>query len=152
MKKLYYSYENFKKDTHLLLKNLQHFDTIVGISRGGLTLSQAIAESLEIRDVQTIQTRLYDCDKKRECITIIDNTSLKEDSTVLIVDDIADSGETLKEVVEYFTCKYPTIKFKTVTLFYKKSSVYKPTYWVNEATCWIEFFWEVDFKLQKHTQ
>jgi xanthine phosphoribosyltransferase len=149
MKKLYYSYENFKKDTHLLLKNLQHFDTIVGISRGGLTLSQAIAESLEIRDVQTIQTRLYDNDKKRDCITILDNTLLRDNSKVLVVDDIADSGETLQEVMQHLQNNNPTCSFASAVLFYKKTSVYKPTYWVNEATCWIEFFWEVDFRLQK---
>ena len=147
MIKKYYSYNEFKKDTNKLLKQLKRYDTVIGISRGGLTLSQAISEALDIRDVQTIQTRLYDCDKKRECITLIDNTLLRDNTKILVIDDIADSGETLKEVMEYLQNKYPTCSFESVTLFYKKTSVYKPTYWINEATCWIEFFWEVDFTL-----
>jgi xanthine phosphoribosyltransferase len=145
MKKLYYSYEDFKNDTRNLIVKLQPYDTIIGISRGGLTLSQAIAEALDIRDVQTIQTQLYDTDKKRDLIFIVDNTSLKENTKVLVVDDIADSGETLKEVMGYLKKKYPKISFESATLFYKHSSCYEPTYWVREATCWIEFFWEVDF-------
>jgi xanthine phosphoribosyltransferase len=147
MKKLYYSYTTFKSDTIKLLKMLNEYDTIIGISRGGLTLSQAISEALDIRDVQTVQTRLYDCDKKRECITLIDNTYLRDNTKILVVDDIADSGETLKEVMEFLQNKYPTCSFESATIFYKKTSVYKPTYWINEATCWIEFFWEVDFTL-----
>jgi len=149
MKKIYYDYETFKHDTRTLLQTLpKEFDAIVAISRGGLTLAQAIAESLNIRDLQTIQTQLYDQTQKRQTITIVDNTSLAQNYTkVLVVDDIADSGETLKEVMTHLQKRYPHIVFKSTTLFYKHTSVYEPTYWVKEANAWIEFFWEVDFIL-----
>ena len=149
MEKKYYSYNMFKADTIQLLKTLQNsrFDTIVGLSRGGLSLAQAIAESLELRDLQTVQTQLYNTTEKNSSLRLVDNTSLKEGRKILVVDDIADSGETLQVVVSYLQKKYPTCDFESATLFYNKSSVYEPTYWVNEATCWIEFFWETDFKL-----
>ena len=146
MEKLYYSYEMFKNDTLALIDSFDtQFDTVIGIARGGLTLAQAISEALEIRNVQTVQTQLYDKQVKRDCITVVANCSLQQSQNILIVDDIADSGETLQNIMEYFQKEYPTINFKSATLFYKKSSVYEPNYWIKEATGWIDFFWEVDF-------
>jgi len=40
---------------------------------------------------------------------------------------------------------FKEIEFKSATLFYKKSSIYEPHFWINEANNWIEFFWEKDF-------
>lgn len=64
----YYSYENFKVDTNTLIKKVEslHFEAIVAVARGGLTLSHAIAEGLDIRQVQSIRTELYDKSLKRE--------------------------------------------------------------------------------------
>ncbi len=148
MKKIYYSYDEFRKNTLQLLQKLpqKEFDTIIGVARGGLTLAHMISEALDIRNVQSISTQLYDDTQKRDCITITDTCSLEESKKVLLVDDIADSGETLKALYNHLTLTYPHLHFKTATLFYKQSSVYEPDYWVKEANAWIEFFWEVDFK------
>ena len=149
MKKIYYSYDEFRTDTLQLLQKLprEEFDTIIGIARGGLTLAHMLSEALGIRNVQSISTQLYDDTQKRDCITITETCSLETSKNVLLVDDIADSGETLKALYNHLTLTYPQLHFKTATLFYKQSSVYEPDYWVKEATAWIEFFWEVDFKL-----
>jgi len=146
MEKLYYSYEDFRKDVLALLPKLQnHYDTLIGISRGGLTLTQALAEALDIRNVQTLRTISYDTTQKRDDFLLIDNTDLHLSKKVLIVDDISDSGETLLKVMRYLTTKYPKTTFETVTLFYKETSLYKPTFYANISTQWINFFWEVDF-------
>ena len=149
MKKIYYSYDEFRTDTLQLLQKLprEEFDTIIGIARGGLTLAHMLSEALGIRNVQSISTQLYDDTQKRDCITITETCSLETSKNVLLVDDIADSGETLKALYNHLTLTYPQLHFKTATLFYKQSSVYEPDYWIKEATAWIEFFWEVDFKL-----
>lgn len=144
----YYSYEQFATDTNKLIKKVKDFkpDAIIGIARGGLTLSHAVAEGLNIREVQTLRTELYDEDTKRSCITIHNTVRLCEINKVLVLDDIADSGDTLKAVMESLECGNTQIEFKSATLFYKKTSVYKPDYWINEADDWIDFFWERDFK------
>ncbi len=147
MKKEYYSYETFKNDTNSLLQRLpKEYNTIVAITRGGLSFAQALSEALNIRNLQTIQAQLYHEEKKGEKITIIDNTNLQNCKKVLVVDDIADSGETFQAVMQHLEQKYPSCNFESTTLFYKKSSIYEPTYWVREATAWIDFFWEIDFK------
>ena len=145
----YYSYENFRDDTNKLNAKVKEFNpqTIVAIARGGLTLSHAMAEGLEIRDVQSIRTELYDETCKRDELSIFGECTLHEVKRVLVVDDIADSGETLKVVMNDLISKNKNIEFKSATLFYKKTSIYKPDFWINEAKEWIEFFWERDFKI-----
>ena len=146
--KQYYSYDFFKKDTLALLKQLENFkpQSVVGIARGGLTLSHALAEGMDIREVQTIRTELYDGSSKREELTLFGECNFEGKKRVLVVDDISDSGDTLVAIMNHLKSSFPDIEFKSATLFYKKTSKYEPHFWINEANNWIEFFWEVDFK------
>lgn len=144
----YYPYDNFKTDTNKLLLEVKEFqpEVLIGIARGGLTLSHAIAEGLNIRNIQTLSTELYDTTKKRDALSIKGFCEFGDAKRVLVVDDIADSGETLKAIMEMLHTRHPKVEFKTATLFYKKTSVYEPDFWINEADDWIDFFWERDFK------
>ena len=147
MKKIYYSYEEFKDDTRLLVPLLkkERFDAIVAIARGGLIFAHALAQALDIRNVQSLSTQLYDDTQQRDCIEIQENCSLEQSKKVLVVDDIADSGETLKAVLHRLQSSFVKTDFATVTLFYKESACIKPDFWARHADCWIEFFWEKDF-------
>ena len=143
----YYSYENFKNDTKVLIEKVKDsdFDAIVAIARGGLTLAHVMGEGLDIRQVQSIRTELYDKTKKREALSIFGKCEFKNAKKVLVVDDISDSGDTLKAVMQHLKRDFKDIEFSSATLFYKKSSIYEPDYWINEAVEWIDFFWESDF-------
>jgi xanthine phosphoribosyltransferase len=145
--KQYYPYEEFKKDTNALIRELKDFEpeAIVGVARGGLTLSHALAEGMDLREVQTLRTELYDDSCKREELTLFDSCDFVGKKRVVVVDDIADSGETLSIIMKHLEEKFQDVEFKSATLFYKKSSVYEPHFWINEANAWIEFFWEKDF-------
>ena len=144
--KQYYSYDDFRLDTNKLIQAVKPFEAeaILSIARGGYTLAHAMAEGLDIRDVQSIRTELYDKECKREDIKLFGVCAF-DVKRVLVVDDIADSGETLAFIMNYLRENFPEIEFESVTLFYKKTSIYEPDYWVNEASAWIEFFWEKDF-------
>jgi xanthine phosphoribosyltransferase len=145
----YYSYENFKNDTNKLISLVKDYDAnaIIGIARGGLSLAHGMAEGLDIRNVQTLRTELYDKGQKRECITLYGSCEFNEIKRVLVVDDIADSGETLDVVMKSLICGNSNIEFKSATLFYKHTSIYEPDFWLNEADDWIDFFWERDFSI-----
>ncbi|RLA73766.1 MAG: phosphoribosyltransferase [Epsilonproteobacteria bacterium] len=147
----YYSYEDFRCDTKKLLIQVKEFEAevIVGIARGGLTLSHALAEGMNIREVQTLRTELYDETCKRDMLSIFGDCNFRDISRVLVVDDISDSGDTLKAVMSHLKLEHTSIEFKSCTLFYKKTSVYEPHYWINEANDWIDFFWERDFNNTK---
>ena len=144
----YYSYENFKDDTNILISKLKdyQFDSIIAIARGGMTLSHVVAEGLDIRNVQSIRTELYDDTVKRKEITIFGKCKLDNGKRVLVLDDISDSGDTLKAVMKHLEDEFKDVEFHSATLFYKKTSVYEPDVWINEAKEWIDFFWESDFK------
>ncbi len=144
----YYPYHDFKIDTNKLIKEVKIFNpqAIVGIARGGLTLAHAMAEGLDIREVQTLRTELYDKSSKRNTLSIFDNCSFNNIERILVVDDIADSGETLEAIMKHLMKKHKTIEFKSATLFYKETSIYQPHFWINDADDWIDFFWERDFK------
>jgi len=145
----YYEYEKFKNDTNSLIKKVEGFkpQTIVGIARGGLTLAHCMAEGMDIREVQTLRTELYDKTCKREELTIFDSCAFGDVKRILVVDDISDSGETLDAIMKHLKEKYKDIEFKSATLFYKQTSIYEPHFWINEADDWIDFFWERDFKI-----
>jgi len=144
----YYSYENFRIDTRKLLLHVESFkpQVIVGIARGGLTLSHALAEGMDIREVQTLRTELYDKTCKRDALSIFGECKFSDVERVLVVDDISDSGDTLKAIMAHLQELHVEMEFKCCTLFYKKTSIYEPDFWINEADDWIDFFWERDFK------
>jgi len=138
----YYSPKEFLEDTKKLSVIIKKFDpqVIVPIARGGLTLAHYLSELLDIRDVFCINSIGYDGEKKLDSVKVF-NTPKIDKKRVLVVDDIADSGDTLKAVLDSIMIKNPHCEIKTATLFYKKSSVVQPDFTVCEATEWIEYFW-----------
>jgi xanthine phosphoribosyltransferase len=145
----YYAYEDFRDDSRELIKQMKSFDAraIIAIARGGLTIAHCIAEGMDIREVHSLRTELYDKTQKRDCISVFNTVALSHDiQRVLVLDDISDSGDTLKAVMEDLRMKHTNIEFRSATLFYKKTSSFEPDFWVKEAKEWIEFFWEKDFK------
>ena len=145
MEKRYYSYEDFLADAKLLVQKIDwKFDTIIPIARGGLTLGHLFGEYYNIREVYSINTIGYDDTDKLEDVNVFNIPDLGETKNVLIVDDIVDSGDTVIEVLKVLHQRYPGVTFKVASLFYKKSAKIAPDWYVQEADCWIEFFWSVD--------
>ena len=144
---IYYSYENFKTDIHLLAGKCEVFkpDILVAVARGGLTVSHALSMALNIRNVQSIRCESYDDDVQRESLWISGECDFTQSSRVLIVDDIVDSGKTLQTLIPALQKRYPTILFATASLFTKPTALIQPTYSLHEAHDWIDFFWERDF-------
>lgn len=98
--------------------------TIYGIPRGGLIISTCLSYSLD-------KPLILNSDK------ILDNT--------LIVDDIADSGKTLKEYKNNFNLTHN----KIATLILNKSSDIVPDFYsyLNTENKWINFPYELNSNL-----
>lgn len=147
MDKIYYPYDEFRDDLKLLVQKIdQPFDAILGIARGGLSMAQQLGEYYDLREVYAMNTIGYDGSKKKDSIEVFNIPDLKSASTVLIVDDIVDSGDTLVEVLDTLNTKYPNVTFHTASLFYKKTAKITPTWYVKEPKGWIDFFWTVDLR------
>jgi xanthine phosphoribosyltransferase len=148
LEKLYYSYELFKKDTQVLVDKCRDFEPeiLLAVARGGLTLSHLMAQALDMRNLYTLNSIHYEGELKLDTFNIFNIPDVSHAKKVLIVDDIVDSGETMREILKVLNEKFPNVEFKLATLFYKKTAVLKPDYSVREANEWIDFFWEVDVK------
>ena len=145
MNKYYYNYNEYISDIKELTNLINwKFDTIVGIARGGLTLSHTLGEYYDIRDVYSINTIGYNNDKKLDSIEIFNVPNLQKSKNILILDDIVDSGDTLELVIKTLSLKYPKCTFKSASIFYKKTAIVQPNWSVKEAKEWIEFFWSID--------
>ncbi len=147
MTKIYYPYEEFKNDLKTITQKIdQPFDAILGIARGGLSMAQMLGEHYNLRTVYAINTIGYEDTQKNTSVEVFNVPDLKEAKTVLVVDDIVDSGDTLVEVLGVLNDKYPHISFLTASIFYKTTARIKPTWYVKEPKGWIEFFWSEDLK------
>ena len=142
----YYAYEEFIHDTNKLIELSKDYkaDTLLAIARGGLTLGHFFASAVDNRRLFTINSVLYEKDERGKSCEIFNIPELKEAKKVLLLDDIVDSGQTIKEVLTLLKKCFPDVEFKIASLFYKPSAVIQPDYTVHEAKEWIEFFWEVD--------
>lgn len=145
--KIYYPYDEFREDLKVLITKIdQPFDAILGIARGGLSMAQMLGEYYDMREVYSINTIGYEDTHKNDSIEVFNIPELKDVKTVLIVDDIVDSGDTLVEVLAVLNGIYPNISFITASLFYKKTAKITPTWYVKEPKGWIEFFWSEDLR------
>ncbi len=143
--KIYYPYEEFRADLKALVAKIdQPFDTIIPISRGGLSMGQMLGEYYNIRAVYAINTIGYEGSKKLDSVRVWNLPDLQESKQVLVLDDIADSGETLERVLSVLHATYPSVRFWSATIFYKPTASIEPTWWVKEPAGWIEFFWSED--------
>jgi hypoxanthine phosphoribosyltransferase len=60
---------------------------------------------------------------------------------VMVVDDVADTGESLKVAVEHLeACGAKAIR--TATLYYKPQSCFKPDFFIVQTEQWVVFPWE----------
>lgn len=119
------------------------FDCIVGISRGGLVLTRIMSDLLEIQDVMITKSEYYtDLGERRKkpAITqkIQGNIFHKK---VLLLDDVADTGQSLVEIERYLESKKPK-ELTVATLYIKPWSKAIPDYYVSETDAWIIFPWE----------
>jgi len=146
MDKYYYGYEEFLQDIRTLHKRIEGYrpDTLLAIARGGLTLGHFLANALDTRRLFALNSIHYEGNRKLETLEIFNIPDLSDAQKVLILDDIADSGETLLAVLHQLEELYPKVEFKVATLFYKPNSLIQPDFSLKEAPAWVDFFWEVD--------
>jgi len=135
-----YTFDEFKVDIKNL--KLKKPDAIIAIARGGLTFAHYLSQKFNIRDVFSINVISYEGNKKLEDIKIFNIPNLSNHKNILIVDDISDSGDTFIHVLNTLKNRYPQKNFKTISIFYKPTSKYKPDIYLHTTNEWINFFWE----------
>jgi hypoxanthine phosphoribosyltransferase len=118
-------------------------DFIVSLARGGWVFGRVLCDYLNVTDLVSLKvehwgmTATPDGEAKIKYPFDIDLTGRK----VLIVDDISDTGKSLKVATEYIKKMNPA-DIKTTTLFYLTGSSFKPDFYGEEMTWrWVVFPW-----------
>jgi len=118
-------------------------DLIVGVSRGGWAPARVMSDLLENANTASIRIEFYIAPGVTARKPVISQTIMVpvKGFNVLVVDDVADTGESLKVAVEHLdACGAKAIK--TATLYYKPQSILKPDFFIIQTEQWIIFPWE----------
>ncbi len=141
-----YGYDEFAGDIKKLAGMVAEFeaDGILFIARGGATMAHFLAMHTGVRKMYAINTQSYEGQTKLGAPIVGELPNLADANKIIVADEIVDSGETLKAVLEKLQAAYPTKSFKTVSLFQRESAVVKADYYLHLTDEWVEFFWERD--------
>ena len=150
MKKLWYSWEEMRRDVNVLARDivLDNFNpnVIVGLSRGGLTPGVMLSHWFK-KPFKPVKSSLRDFPEWEDYLP------RPTDERVLIVDDICDSGETFTKMQSWI--KGPRknsplelpVDVRFASLWWINECDFEPTYYVKEVAkdtenLWIQFPWE----------
>jgi hypothetical protein len=119
-------------------------DIIIGIIRGGLVPARLISDLMHNKNIATMRVESYFGIGKRKEPKITQKLTVEiKNKSILLVDDVSDSGYSMKEAVKYLKKLHPST-IKTATLHYKPQSIFKPDYYIEETDKWIIYPWEIN--------
>ncbi|CAG0963068.1 orotate phosphoribosyltransferase [Methanosarcinales archaeon] len=120
-------------------------DIIIGISRGGLVPARMVCDFLLLNGLTSIRIEHWGIASKHEIARIKYSLPKEADisgKNVLVVDDVADTGDSFSLIMDYLEQKNPK-EIRTAALHYKTSSTVVPDYWGEklEEWNWIIYPW-----------
>lgn len=118
-------------------------DVIVGVSRGGWIPARILSDFLEKSEIANIKVEFYlGVEKKKKEPKITQSVSVDVESRrILVVDDVSDTGRSLKLVKESLF-KKRVKDLKIATLYYKPWSITLPDFYQKTTSNWVIFPWE----------
>lgn len=126
-----------------IIESGETFDRIVALARGGVSISQSLADHLAVKKISVIRSELYtgvETKAKAPIITESLSSNIKGER-ILLIDDLADTGESLLFAKQYLYAHGPS-EVKTATLASKPWTKLEPDFFVFSSKAWIIFPWE----------
>lgn len=119
-------------------------DFILGIARGGLFASAALGYALNVKLLHTINIEFYTGRDERLEMPVmlppIPDPDIFKGLKVLICDDVADTGATLKTTHEFV--QQHVAEVRSLVIYEKSRSLIKPEYVWKRTDNWIHFPWD----------
>ena len=140
---LYVSWNDYHDAIERLAGKIYHsgfeFDQIICLARGGMrvgdTLSRIFNQPLGILATQSYFSKGKGQGEYQGDLSIgqhLAKVNERLGDRILLVDDLVDSGVTLKKVVEHLHERYPGVQaLKTAVIWRKECSAYLPDYWAD---------------------
>ncbi len=118
-------------------------ELLVGIARGGWVPARILSDLLMVREVASMRVLAYRAVGEIQKAEVLQPVSAEvKGLKVLLVDDVADTGESLKEAMIHLKSR-GAAEVRVATIYYKPWSIIKPDYWVYETRRWVIFPWEI---------
>ncbi len=118
-------------------------DVIVGVTRGGWVPARVLSDLLGIHALATIRAEFYLGVAETQNAPVV-TQGVSADVTekkVLLVDDVADTGKSLRLAVEHLK-QHGASEIRVASVYLKPLSVVTPDYWEKETRGWVVFPWD----------
>ncbi len=122
-------------------------EAIVGLSRGGWIPARLIADHLGVKRLLALQTAHWGVTATKDGHAALTEqlSGSVEGATVLVADDITDTGESLALAVEHVQSEGRPSRLETATCLHITHSKFLPTYFAEEVPAdhwvWVVFPW-----------
>ena len=125
---------------------------VLGIARGGLLPAATIAYALGVKNLFTMNVEFYTGIDERLQFPVVlppllDTVDIAG-ATVLVADDVADTGATLKLVTDF--CAEHVADVRCAVLYEKTRSIVKCEYVWRRTERWIDFPWSTLPPVDRH--
>jgi hypoxanthine phosphoribosyltransferase len=121
-------------------------DLILSVARGGLLVGAALAYALDVKNSWTMNVEFYtDVDERLDVPMLLPPVPEfvdLESARMLIADDVADTGETLRLVKEF--CEGKVAEVRCAVLYEKPRSCVSCEYVWRRTDLWIDFPWSTE--------
>jgi hypoxanthine phosphoribosyltransferase len=120
-------------------------DVIMAIARGGLFIAGALGYDLDVKNLHVVNVEFYTgVDERLDMPVMLPPVPAAVDlagARVLIADDVADTGETLRLVRDF--CRDHEAEARIAVIYEKPRSHVKCDYVWRRTDKWIEFPWSM---------
>jgi len=125
-------------------------EVIVGITRGGWIPARVLSELLGIPELAVVRIEFYlgVAETRNEPVLIQGVSAEMEGKKALLVDDVADTGKSLRLAIEHLKQK-SVIEVRTATVYCKPLGVITPNYYEKETRSWVIFPWDSKETIRK---
>lgn len=120
---------------------------VVGLTRGGWVPARLIADHLGVKRLLALQTAHWGVTATKDGHAALTErlSGTVEGASVLLVDDITDTGESLALATEHIRAEGRPARLETATCLHITHSKFVPTYYAEEVPAdhwvWVVFPW-----------
>ncbi|MFD5749921.1 phosphoribosyltransferase [Streptomyces sp. NPDC127033] len=128
-------------------------DVVLSIARGGVFVAGGLAYALDCKNIHLVNVEFYTGVGTTLAMPVmlapVPNLVDFSDKKVLIADDVADTGKTLKLVHDF--CTGHVAEVRSAVIYEKPHSLVKCEYVWKRTEYWINFPWSVEPPVVRRT-
>jgi hypoxanthine phosphoribosyltransferase len=119
------------------------FDVLVAVARGGLVVARLLSDILSVKRVASVTIEYYEgVGERAKAPRLVEGLNFDvRGLRALVVDDVADTGETLKLAVDHVR-KAGAGSVASCTVYVKPWCKFRPDYYARVVDKWVVFPYE----------